>query len=461
MRDSEISTDMVVACPRSPGSGPEGEQATRKLSSRYRRIGRVKLRVTEGPDRGKTVTIDVETTSFVKGGRSAVNDLVLADRSVSGTHFELHLQTNRVILRDLGSCNGVYVGGLRVHAVEIEPDAVFRVGESAIQLAAADAVDVPLSDHDEFEDLYGQSVAMRQLFATLERIARKGDRLRVLIGGETGTGKELVARGLHERSSRRRCPFVVRDCATIPRELAESALFGHAKGAFTGATEARVGCFEEANGGTLFLDEIGELPLELQAKLLRALQEETVTRVGEQTPRKVDVRVISATHRDLRTMVGAAAFREDLFFRIADLRVELPSLRDRGDDVLKLAELFLRRRAGSEAPRRLGVDACAALRAHTWPGNVRELKSVIDRAFVMADAEVIERSDLDLSAGDTARRGVVDADLLRLPHADAIAAFERRYFEDLMAHHATKVKAARAAGMTPEGLRLALRRLKL
>ena len=451
---------MTVTRPRVPMDDTT-VQETRRLTASYRRIGRVGLRVTDGPDRGKAVTVDIETTSFVKGGRSAVNDLVLSDEHVSGTHFELHLQPNGVVLRDLRSLNGVFVGGLRVTEAQILPDMVFRVGQSAIQLTAADAVEVPLSIHERFEELYGQSVAMRQLFATLERIARKGGGLRVLIGGETGTGKELVARGLHERSSRRGRPFVVRDCATIPRDLAESALFGHAKGAFSGAIEARPGCFEEAHGGTLFLDEIGELPLELQAKLLRVLQEETVIRVGEHTPRKVDVRVIAATHRDLRMMVGTAAFREDLFFRIADMRVELPSLRERGEDVVRLAELFLRRRAEDDVPRRLSPDACAALRAHPWPGNVRELKSVVDRAYVMADGELIEPADLDLVPVDRARRGAVDEALLRLPHAEAIAAFERHYFEDLMARHATKVKAARAAEMTPEGLRLALRRLKL
>ena len=434
---------------------------TRKFSSSYRRPGRVILRVTGGPDRGKQVCLEL-ADSRIRGGRSEINELALNDEHVSGSHFELRLSSRGVLLRDLDSTNGVLIGGLRVREVWIEPNATFRVGESTIQLVAADEIEIILAPTDRFEELVGQSHAMRELFAILERLATKGDELRVMIGGETGTGKEVVARGLHQRSPRCKGPFIVRDCATIPRELAESTLFGHSKGAFTGATMDRQGCFEEASGGTLFLDEIGELSPELQAKLLRVLQEKTVTRVGEHHPRPVDVRVLCATHRDLRKMVAEERFRQDLYFRLADFRVHMPSLRERDEDILVLADLFLQRRCEQTAVvRKFGAEAYGALRTHSWPGNVRELKSVVDRAHIMADGETIMAADLSLAPEDAERRSSVNEDFLLLNHHDAVSAFERHYFTYLLAQHPTRTKAALAAGMTTEGLRLALKRLQV
>ena len=435
---------------------------TRKFSGSYRRPGRVILRVADGPDQGKQVRLELADSRSIRGGRSEVNELILNDDHVSGTHFELKLSSKGVLLRDLDSMNGVHVGGLRVREVWIEPNSIFRAGNSVIQLVAADDVEVKLAPTDRFEELVGQSPVMRELFAVLERLASKGDLLRVMIGGETGTGKELVARGLHQRSPRRKGPFIVRDCASIPRELAESTLFGHCKGAFTGASSDRLGCFEEASGGTLFLDEIGELPLDLQAKLLRVLEEHAVTRVGEHSPRAVDVRVLCATHRDLRKMVAEERFRQDLYFRLADFRVDMPSLRERDADVQVLAELFMRRRCEQTGvTRRLGAEACGALRAYSWPGNVRELKSVMDRAHIMADGDTIGAADLALTPEDTERRSSASEELFMLNHADAVSAFERHYFTHLLAQHPTRAKAALAAGMSTEGLRLALRRLQV
>ena len=420
------------------------------------------LKVVEGPDRGKEHRVDLSDRKLITAGRSAANDIVLADTHVSGTHFQIAITSRGLLLRDLDSTNGVTIIGVRVSEVWLDANAEFRAGETTFKLIGADPVEVPLPQIDHFDDLYGRSGVMRELFATLERLATRGDRLRVLIGGETGTGKELVARALHNRSSRRGRPFVVQDCTAIPRELAESLLFGHCKGAFTGAVADRPGCFEEADGGTIFLDEIGELPLDLQAKLLRVIQQGELVRVGERAPRKVDVRVLCATHRDLRAMVAEDRFRQDLFFRIADVRVEVPSLRERGDDVVVLAELFLRRCAGESGPvRTLDRSAAAALRAHTWPGNVRELKSVVERAHVMADADAITADDLSLAPEANARRTVAHDGLLLLPHDRAIAEFERLYFASLLAQHPTKAKAARAAEMSGEGLRQALKRLGL
>ncbi len=433
---------------------------TRKFSGSSRRLGRVILRVTEGPDVGKQALLEFADSRGVRGGRSEINEVILADEHVSGTHFELKLSSQGVLLRDLDSMNGVRVGGLRVREAWIEPGTTFRAGQSAIELVAADAVDVTLASTDRFEALVGESPVMRELFAVLERLAIKGDKLRVMIGGETGTGKELVARGLHQRSPRRKGPFIVRDCASIPRELAESTLFGHCKGAYTGATTDRLGCFEEASGGTLFLDEIGELPLDLQAKLLRVLEEQAVTRVGEHSPRPIDVRVLCATHRDLRKMVAEERFRQDLYFRLADFRVHMPSLRERDCDAQVLAELFLRRRNEQTGVlRRLGPEACGALRTYSWPGNVRELRSVMERAHIMADGEAIQAADLALAPEDLEQRRPAHGELFMLNHSEAITAFDRQYFTHLLTQHPTRAKAALAAGMTTEGLRLALRRV--
>jgi DNA-binding NtrC family response regulator len=432
------------------------------FSRSYQRLGRVNLKVLEGPDRGKEFTVDLSDRRLITAGRDAVNDIVLTDTHISGNHFQIAVTPRGLLLRDLDSTNGVSVGEVRVREAWLTTQTVFRAGQSTFRLMSTDEVHVPLPLIDRFDQLYGRSAAMRELFAILERLATRGDRLRVLIGGETGTGKELVARALHNRSSRARGPFVVQDCTAIPRELAEGILFGHCKGAFTGAVADRPGAFEEADGGTIFLDEIGELPLDLQAKLLRVIQEGEVVRVGERAPRKVDVRVICATHRDLRAMVAETRFRQDLFFRIADVRVEVPSLREREDDVIVLAELFLRRCAGDSGQvRTLGREASAALQAHGWPGNVRELKSIIERAYVMADADTITVEDLSLTPEASARRVVAHDGLMLLPHDRAVDEFERLYFTSLLAQHPTKAKAARAAEMSGEGLRQALRRLQI
>ena len=433
---------------------------TRKLPPSYRRLGRLLLRVVAGPDAGRELAINLEKSQPIRGGRNPVNDIVLSDSHVSTNHFELKPLEQGLLLTDLGSMNGILIGGVRIKAAWLDPNTIFQVGETALQLISADEVQVPLSRLDHFEDLYGRSDVMRELFAVLERLTSKGHKLRVLINGETGTGKELVARALHTRSARSSGPFVVRDCSTIPRDLAETILFGHVRGTFTGAHDTRVGCFEHAHGGTLFLDEIAELPLETQSKLLRVLEEGTIERVGDSTRRKVDVRVICATHRDLRRMVGEERFRQDLYFRLAEMRLEMPPLRDRGDDIVILSEHFLTRQiADGAAPKKLGVDARAALKAHRWPGNVRELRSVIERALVMADGFEISADDLGLGAPDKVGPPI-EHKWFEMAHRKAVTSFERQYFECVMARFATRREAATFVGMTEEGLRQALRRVQ-
>jgi transcriptional regulator with GAF, ATPase, and Fis domain len=241
--------------------------------------------------------------------------------------------------------------------------------------------------------MLGSSPAMREIFAQLEKVAPSD--LTCLITGETGTGKEMVARALHNASGRRAKPFVVLDCGSIPRELIESTLFGHEKGSFTGAIAQHVGCFEQASGGTIFLDEIGELDIALQPKLLRVLEQREIKRVGGDRAQKIDVRVLAATNRDLREEVNRGGFREDLYFRLSVVHVELPPIRERRDDIPALVSQFLR-----EVGARRGLamswspDALAALISHSWPGNVREMRNVVERAAALSDGPMITRTDL-------------------------------------------------------------------
>jgi len=443
-----------------------------------RSLRRVMLRVSDGPDQGAQIQAARARLTI---GRSAVNDLVLTDTSISGLHAELIVSPTGVLLRDLGSTNGSFIHGVRVKEAWIEPGMTMLLGKTAIAFLAEDEVTVPLSGRDHFGAMLGSSPAMREVYAVLERVADTD--MSVLVGGETGSGKELVARALHDESPRHKGPFVVLDCGALPRELAEAAILGHKKGSFTGAMTDRAGCFEEAHGGTLFLDEIGELPLDLQPKLLRVLDRREVQRIGESTVRKVDVRIVAATHRDLRTMVSAGAFREDLYFRLSVMSVELPPLRDRGDDILVLAEKFIadtgRRLSGKHAPA-LGLAARQALLRHPWPGNVRELKNSIERATYLAAPGIIEPDDLHLGrtaattrapapAPATTSPGGPSLDLTTLygiPFKEAKQAllddFETRYFTHLLeAHDGNLSRASAEAGITRYYLRELLKRLGL
>ncbi len=444
----------------------------------HKQLRRVMLRVKDGPDRGSQITV---ARSRLTIGRSAVNDLVLSDTSVSGTHAEIVIGDAGVLLHDLDSTNGTFVQGIRIKSAWIEAGAAVKVGKTDIELLSADEVQVPISGEDHFGALYGRSAAMREVFATLERVAPT--EMSVLIGGETGTGKELVARALHDESNRAPGPFVVLDCGSLPRELAEAAILGHKKGSFTGAMSDRPGCFEEGNGGTLFLDEIGELPLDLQPKLLRVLDRREVQRIGESQVRKVDVRVVAATHRDLRMMVGQGLFREDLYFRLSVMSVDLPPLRERGEDVLMLSDRFLEDFArvyqGAQIASKPVFSQAAreALLGEQFPGNVRQLKNIIQRAAHLCRAGVIEPSDLHLgrreeprSITDTARESRAappasfDEALFAQPFKDAkqqmVDGFEREYFSRLLDRTDGNLsRAAAEAGITRYYLRELLKRL--
>jgi DNA-binding NtrC family response regulator len=280
--------------------------------------------------------------------------------------------------------------------------------------------DLPPSD----DDLIGFSPSMREVQKKIG-VASSGE-VTVLIEGETGTGKELVARAVHRHSDRSKGPFVPVNCAAIPRELLESELFGHVKGAFTGAIQPRPGKFREADGGTLFLDEIGDMPLEMQAKILRVLQDKVVAPVGGQSSYQVDIRIVAATHQDLAKNVQDGAFRQDLYFRLNVLHIRLPALRERGSDILLLAEYFLRRFTSPQ--KSLSTAAAKRLLEHPWPGNVRELENVIRSSSLAVRGAVIDASDLQIGATECRVDTPID-DLLELDFHSAISQFERLLLE--------------------------------
>jgi len=346
-----------------------------------------KLVATTGPSAGRAFAVTRATSTV---GRHPTNDFVVDDPRVSGTHLELTRVGDRVRIQDVGSTNGTWLGAHRVTDIEIAPGAELTIGDSTLRLETdASAAPPPAAESDSFGQLVGRSAVMRELFATLERIAPK--ELAVLVQGETGTGKEEVARAIHAASPRANGPFIVIDATALPEALAESLLFGHEKGAFTGAHERRIGFFEAARGGTVFIDEVGELPSVLQAKFLRVLERREIIRVGGHTPLPIDVRVLAATNRDLRNAIDKGRFREDLYFRLAQVRVFVPPLRQRLEDLPLICAKLLAR-AGSDAM--IDVEALEHLSSMPWPGNVRELNNVLLRASALAQDGVIRRQDV-------------------------------------------------------------------
>jgi two-component system response regulator AtoC len=311
------------------------------------------------------------------------------------------------------------------------------------------------------DGMIGSGPGMREVFETIQKVAETD--LTVLVRGESGTGKELVAQALHQRGTRSGRPFVAVNCAAISRELVESELFGHEKGAFTGADARRIGRFEAADGGTIFLDEIGDMPLETQAKVLRVLQERCFERVGGTRSVPVDVRIIAATHRDLAKDVQAGRFREDLYFRLCVVSVGIPPLRDRLEDVPGLAARFLEQIAGRTANARavLSADAFARLGRHDWPGNVRELRNVLERAAVLATGPAISAADLDLDPG-SGEDAMPRFDPEEVPFSDAkrrvVTAFERAYLLGALRRNGGNVsRTARTIGMVRQSLQQKIR----
>ncbi len=319
-------------------------------------------------------------------GSAADAGLVVQDPAISRLHAELDPRGDGLWVRDLGSRNGTLLEGLQITGARVPQGGKLRLGSTdfVVDYKSGQKRPVEIWPSEVFGRLIGGSVAMRELFATISRIAPMD--ASTLIQGETGTGKELIARAIHDASPRARHPFVVVDCAALPENLLDAELFGHTKGAFTGAVGARTGAIESADGGTVFLDEIGELPIAMQPKLLRVLESRTVRRVGESAHRTVDVRFISATHRDLLTMVNAAEFREDLYFRLAVLPITVPPLRDRKDDIERLVQAFWTTSGGAG---KVSPELLRELAARPWRGNVRELRNFVERARALGATEAL------------------------------------------------------------------------
>jgi DNA-binding NtrC family response regulator len=320
-------------------------------------------------------------------GAAPDNDIVLRDRAVSRHHCRIEATTYGPTLRDLDSTNGTWVDGVRVQRVDLRVGAKLRVGASSLRLVER--------GRNERDAVVASSAHMLRVMAEVDGVA--GLPWPVLLYGETGVGKEVVARAIHRRGPRGGGPFFALNMGGLARELVESELFGHERGAFTGASNRRRGAFEQAHGGTLFLDEIAELPPLLQTRLLRALESNKVRRLGGEEERVVDVRVVCATNADLRESVHARTFREDLFYRIHRLVIEIPPLRERKADILPLSEHLLKRMEPELGPAELSKDALVRLHAHRWPGNVRELRNVLEAAAVescgaMIDPRSVERA---------------------------------------------------------------------
>jgi DNA-binding NtrC family response regulator len=405
------------------------------------------VRVTTGPDAGKQCRLEPGTTRV---GTAPSCALRLTDPAVSRLHCELRVEPAGVRVVDSGSTNGTRVDGLDIVEARLRNSARIELGNTALALEIhSEPLEVTLAPRDHFGRMLGISAAMRSVFQLMATVAPTN--ATVLFQGETGTGKELAAQAIHESSRRAEGPFVAVDCGAIAEHLIESELFGHLRGAFTGATGDRRGLFEEASGGTLFLDEIGELPVSLQPKLLRALEEREVRPVGSNTPRPVDVRVIAATNRPLASAVNAGAFREDLYYRLAVFEIVLPPLRERREDLDFLAEAFYANITGK--PGHLAPELLASIRSRSWPGNVRELRNFIERSAILglgpgqpspaasASLEIFASADLPLKEARERCMAQFEAQyvtsLLRrtggnVTRAAEIAGVSRRYLHKLI-----------------------------
>ena len=402
-----------------------------------------RLVISAGPDRGRSLLLRRGRYSV---GKAPDCDLVITDPSVSRRHLVLKVLPDGVAALDVGSKNGSYFQGARFRELILGAGAVLTIGASQVVLVDAGrrTTEPPASEHHRFGALLGGSLAMRRLFALLERVAASEGP--VLIEGETGTGKEVCAESLHAAGRRARGPLVVCDLSALPPPLLESELFGHLRGAFTGADRDHQGAFLAASGGTLFIDEIGELSLEAQPRLLRALERREVKPLGATRYLPFDARVIAATNRDLWEECKAHRFRADLYHRLAVLRVRIPPLRERSEDIPLLARHFLGLAAAS-----LTAEAHAALAAHGWPGNVRELRNVLIQATSLLPAgRMIGAAELGLARRPEAAAGLdwAEGSDFHGSKRQVISSWEKSFLVDLMQRAGGNVaRAARQAGI--------------
>ena len=392
------------------------------------------VKVIGGVDAGLELADATETITV---GIAEGNALRLTDPSVSRFHVELSRRGDKVLVKDLGSTNGTLVNGLVLRDAAVPPGTMLQLGHTQLEVGSGQNRSIELAQGDALGPLKGQSPVMRALLARIDKAARS--EASALLTGESGTGKELIARALHECGPRAKKPFVTVDCGSLSPGLVASELFGHERGAFTGAERKHLGAFERADGGTVFLDEIGELPPSLQASLLGVLERQRFRRVGGTEDLSVDVRVVSATHRDLRAAVNANTFRLDLFFRLAVVKLDVPPLRARVEDLEQLITHFLRE-AGSEATldSLFPQDALSALRAHQWPGNVRELRNLVESTLAMGEPPALEPTSPSATEPSLPgpERTYKDA------RAELLHRFEAQYLAKLMAVTKGNVSAA-------------------
>jgi transcriptional regulator with PAS, ATPase and Fis domain len=370
-------------------------------------------------------------------GRSPQADMVLEHESVSPLHCEIAMEKHGFVLRDLGSRSGTWIHGIRVREVVLTSEAYIEVGETEISFGVVSGVsEFGLHPEGRFGDLIGDSDVMRAAFDRLARVATR--EITVLLEGESGTGKELAARAIHESSSRRDGPFVVVDCGAISPTLVESELFGHERGAYTGASHARPGAFVRAQGGSIFLDEIAELDLALQPRLLGVLERREVKPIGASEPISVNVRVIAAVNRDLRCLVNEGSFREDLYYRLAVGCVRLPALRERANDIPLLVNHLLEQHSQRDGVRHiLDETVVRRLMLRPWPGNVRELRNVVDRLVAFGPEEI---------PCELAPKKLRDTDQpFKLAKAQIVECFEREYLASILERSAGNITAAAAA----------------
>ena len=434
-------------------SGPSVTH-TEELEDRFDwvSIQRFRVRVMAGAAPTEVVS-DGEELSI---GSAAGNDLIIDDTAVSRHHCTITSAKitggdDGFLLRDLHSTNGTRVSGFRVRATFLKPGTVFKVGRTTLQFdPLEETVNAPISTDHHHGTMVGSSEAMRRLFAMIKRVARAEST--VLIEGETGTGKTALADAIHQDSARREGPFVVVDCASIAPNLIESHLFGHVAGAFTGAAGERTGAFAAAKGGTVFLDEVGELPLEVQPKLLRVLEERVVVPLGSVQEVPIDVRVVAATNRDLRREVNEGTFRADLFYRLHVVRMTMPPLRERREDIPPLIEHF-RRQIAPDSPPPPAAMIETWQRLH-WSGNARELRSAVERYLLLGD------DAWQTAARSSDAMAPFNPELsFRAAKEIAVAQFEKGYLGMLIDRHGGNLsKAARAASMDRNHLRQLLRR---
>ncbi|PTL84618.1 sigma 54-interacting transcriptional regulator [Vitiosangium sp. GDMCC 1.1324] len=458
----ENGLDSIVAPPEGGvGSGTEVLVLETRATLKLRKC---RIQVTAGPDDGKSLVSDKER---LRCGAHPTNDLVLAeDRTASRHHFEIINTERGWLLVDLNSTNGTFLDGRRIERAYLSSGSQIRAGSSTLAFAPIDEeVTVEPDREGELCGLVGQSVKMRQVFALIKKIAPMD--ISVIIGGETGTGKELVARAIHELSGRKKGPMVVLDCGAIPPNLIESELFGHEKGAFTGAMTARPGAFERAHGGTIFLDELGELRLDLQPKLLRVLENREVRRVGGNDIIEVDCRVIAATNRDLVKEIAAGNFREDLFFRLSVINLQLPPLRERREDI----PLILKRALADpellaqHGRKNISPEALALLMAYAWPGNVRELMNVLSHVLAFSDGEAVMPEHLPPRVRGQEREGPLSFNE-HLTFKDAkeqlLENFEREYVTSVLTRcEGNLSRAARESGLHRKSIERLVKKYQL